>query len=130
MFGRIFTTDSFHYGNLCFSISISSWFSLDRVYVSNNLSSSSRLYILLTLIICSGCLWSLYFCGVSITYLFFVFWFFWGHLNYFSWRVWFINFINFSKKQQCVSLTSPPPPFFCSLLNLFLLWSLLCLSFY
>ena len=50
---------------------ISSWFSLGRLFLSKNLSISSRLLSFLGHIIaCSSLLWSLYFYGVSFNFSF------------------------------------------------------------
>ena len=66
--------------------SLSSWFSLGRLYLSNNFSISSRLSILLAYICLY--LYPLYFCAVHFNFSFFTSNFIDLNLLIFTWWVW------------------------------------------
>ena len=79
-------------GNWSVHILYFTWFSLGRVYISKNLSSSSRLSILLAyiyIVFHSSLLPSFVFLWCWLYIFLFHFWFYWfGPCPFFSWWVW------------------------------------------
>ena len=99
--GSFYITDSLSLLIGLFIFSISSWFNFGRLYISKNLSISSRLSILLAYN-CSNLFWSFVFLSYHFELLF-NFWFYPGPLSFCLPKSLSILFI-FSKNQLLVSL--------------------------